>query len=111
MNFWQKILLFSALFTFSTAALAQEGPSVRVIYFSDEYSIGSNLQNAFQDVLLKGGTLYTIDRVEKLPTLFNGNSYILNLPPDIEDSALEETNVWELDVEDTYYDRWSSYVV
>ena len=24
---------------------------------------------------------------------------------------LEETNVWELDVEDTYYDRWSSYVV
>ena len=23
----------------------------------------------------------------------------------------EETNVWELDAEDTYYDRWSSYVV
>ncbi len=94
MNFLQKILLFSALFAISAAAFAQEGPSVRVLYFSDEYSIGSNLQNAFQDVLLKGGTLYTIDRVEKLPTLFNGNSYILNLPPDIEDSALEETNVY-----------------
>ena len=91
---FRPILLTFAFFALFTAAYGQERPAVRVVYFSDEYKIGSNLQNAFQDALLKGNTLYTIDRVEKLPTLFNGNSYILNMPADLDENLLQDSNVY-----------------
>lgn len=93
MKFLDRTLLFTAFLISALPAFAQQN-AVRVLYFSDEYVIGSNLQNAFQDALLKGNTLYTIDRVEKLPTLFNGNSYILNLPPATDEDSLEEGNVF-----------------
>lgn len=94
MNILKKAFISILLSTCCAVLNAQQDTRVRVIFFSDDYNITSNMQNAFQDAVLKSGSGYTIERVEKRPTLFNGNSYILNLPKDIDENYLDTANFY-----------------
>ncbi len=83
-------LFFLCLAYLPVYAQNNQTASVRYIYFSEEYNINSNLQNALQNSLLNAKG-YSIEKVERLPTFFNNSAYILNPSPELTEEELNNS--------------------
>ena len=66
-----------SILMFVTAANAED-KQIRVLFFSDNYTSLSSLQNSFEQNLSRRKTDYNIERVEKLPAYFSGKNYIFS---------------------------------
>lgn len=78
MPFYRKIYILFSIFLISAAALFAQDTEVRVLFFSDNYQSASSLQNIFEQNLSTQKTGYNLERVEKLPAYFSGQSYIFS---------------------------------
>ena len=63
----------------AAAALNAQEKDIRILFFSDNYTASSALQNSFEQRLGLRGKQYDLDKVEKLPAFFSGQSYIFSL--------------------------------
>ena len=66
------------LLLLSSAALNAQSKDVRIIFFSDNYTSASALQNTFEQRLGQQSGLYNLEKAEKLPAFFSGRSYIFS---------------------------------
>ena len=78
MSLHKKFFLFIYLILISLTAANAEDKEIRVLFFSDNYTSVSSLQNSFEQNLSRNKTQYNIERVEKLPAYFSGKNYIFS---------------------------------
>ena len=82
----RKIYILFFSFLISAVTLNAQYKDIRIVFFSDNYTSASSLQNTFEQKLGHQNRVYDLDKVEKLPAFFTGQSYIFST----EDDTAEE---------------------
>lgn len=82
----RKIYILFFSFLISAVTLNAQYKDIRIVFFSDNYTSASSLQNTFEQKLGQQNRVYDLDKVEKLPAFFTGQSYIFST----EDDTAEE---------------------
>ena len=78
MIFVTRKILLPVFLLFSAAALNAQSKDLRVIFFSDNYTSASSLQNTFEQRLGQQSGTYNLEKAEKLQAFFSGQSYIFS---------------------------------
>ena len=63
---------------FSAVTLNAQSKDLRIIFFSDNYTSASALQNSFEQRLGQQSGTYNLEKAEKLQAFFSGQSYVFS---------------------------------
>ena len=73
----RNFFLFGFLL-FSAVTLNAQSKDLRIIFFSDNYTSASALQNSFEQRLGQQSGTYNLEKAEKLQAFFSGQSYVFS---------------------------------